>query len=82
MELWSDSGEVDVILTNGGTGFAPRDVTPEATKLVITKEAPGMVIAMIQGSLAVTPFAMLSRLISYGYSLNNCAAHANINADG
>ncbi|ODM89039.1 Gephyrin, partial [Orchesella cincta] len=61
LELWSDSGDVDLILTTGGTGFALRDVTPEATKLVITKEAPGMVIAMIKGSLEVTPMAMLSR---------------------
>lgn len=61
MELWSDSGDFDLILTTGGTGFAPRDVTPEATKLVISKDAPGMVIAMIQGSLGVTPMAMLSR---------------------
>ena len=46
----------------GGTGFAPRDVTPEATKMVIEREAPGLVHAMMSGSLSVTPMAMLSRL--------------------
>ena len=50
-----------MILTTGGTGFSPRDVTPEATKAVINKEAPGLAVAMMQGSLAITPMAMLSR---------------------
>jgi molybdenum cofactor synthesis domain-containing protein len=61
---WADSGEVDVILTTGGTGFAPRDVTPEATLAVIEKQAPGVVEAMRQRSLAITPHAMLSRAIA------------------
>ena len=46
----------------GGTGFATRDVTPEATKMIIEREAPGLVHAMMSGSLSVTPMAMLSRL--------------------
>ena len=50
----------------GGTGFAPRDVTPEATKMAIEREAPGLVHAMMSGSLSVTPMAMLSRLTA-GY---------------
>ena len=50
----------------GGTGFAPRDVTPEATKMIIEREAPGLVHAMMSGSLSVTPMAMLSRLTA-GY---------------
>jgi molybdopterin adenylyltransferase len=58
---WADGGEVDVILTTGGTGFSPRDVTPEATKAVIDRSAPGLVEAMRQASLAITPHAMLSR---------------------
>ena len=58
---WCDSKKLSLILTTGGTGFAPRDVTPEATKDVLEKEAPGIVIAMITASLAVTPHAMLSR---------------------
>ena len=39
---WADGGELDVILTTGGTGFAMRDVTPEATRAVIQREAPGL----------------------------------------
>jgi molybdopterin adenylyltransferase len=59
----ADSGEVDVILTTGGTGFSPRDRTPEATKNVIDREAPGMAEAMRLVSLKVTPHAMLSRAV-------------------
>ena len=61
---WADSGEMDVILTTGGTGFAPRDVTPEATRAVIEREAPGMAEAMRAASLRVTPHAMLSRTVT------------------
>jgi molybdenum cofactor synthesis domain-containing protein len=56
---WADSGELDVLLTTGGTGFAPRDVTPEATREVIQREAPGLAEAMRAASLKVTPHAML-----------------------
>lgn len=58
---WSDVDHVNLILTLGGTGFTPRDVTPEATKLVIEKEASGLAFVMLQESLKITPFAMLSR---------------------
>ncbi|XP_032882784.1 gephyrin isoform X9 [Amblyraja radiata] len=58
---WCDDKELNLILTTGGTGFAPRDVTPEATKEVIEREAPGMALAMLIGSLNVTPLGMLSR---------------------
>lgn len=61
---WADSGEVDVILTTGGTGFAPRDVTPEATRAVIEREAPGLAEAMRAASLKITPHAMLSRVVA------------------
>jgi molybdenum cofactor synthesis domain-containing protein len=61
---WVDSESVDLILTTGGTGFTPRDVTPEATKEVIYKEAPGLAEAMRLASLQVTPHAMLSRAIA------------------
>ena len=61
---WADGGEVDVILTTGGTGFAPRDVTPEATRKVIQREAPGFAEAMRADSLKKTPHAMLSRAIA------------------
>ncbi|MCB0166078.1 MAG: molybdopterin adenylyltransferase [Anaerolineae bacterium] len=61
---WVEQEQVDLILTTGGTGFAPRDVTPEATRLVIEKEAPGLIFAMLRDSLAVTPHAMLSRMVA------------------
>jgi len=58
---WSDQKQVNLILTTGGTGLAPRDVTPEATKAVIEREAPGIAEAMRAFSLQQTPFGMLSR---------------------
>jgi molybdenum cofactor synthesis domain-containing protein len=61
---WSDEGKTDVILTTGGTGFSPRDVTPEATLAVIERQAPGLAEAMRQSGLAVTPYAMLSRAVA------------------
>lgn len=64
LESWCDRLGVDVILTTGGTGFAPRDITPEATKLVIQREAPGIAEAMRLESLKVTPHAMLSRAVA------------------
>jgi gephyrin len=61
---WVDRRRLHLILTSGGTGFAPRDVTPEATRQVIEKEAPGLIFAMLRDSLAVTPHAMLSRMVA------------------
>ena len=61
---WADGGELDVVLTTGGTGFSPRDVTPEATRLVIERDAPGLAEAMRAASLRVTPHAMLSRVVT------------------
>ncbi|NIM94341.1 MAG: molybdenum cofactor biosynthesis protein [Anaerolineales bacterium] len=58
---WSDSGDLNVILTSGGTGFAGRDRAPEATMNVIERSAPGIAEAMRAESLKVTPHAMLSR---------------------
>jgi molybdopterin adenylyltransferase len=58
---WADSNEMDVILTTGGTGFSPRDVTPEATAAVLERAAPGLAEAMRAASLQTTPHAMLSR---------------------
>lgn len=58
---WADGSGLDLILTTGGTGFAPRDVTPEATRAVIEREAPGLAEAMRAASLLKTPHAMLSR---------------------
>jgi molybdopterin adenylyltransferase len=62
--VWADQVGLDLILTSGGTGFAPRDVTPEATRRVIEKEAPGLVEAMRAASLQVTPHGMLSRAVA------------------
>jgi molybdenum cofactor synthesis domain-containing protein len=61
---WADSDELDVILTTGGTGFSPRDVTPEATRAVIERDAPGLAEAMRLASLKITPHAMLSRVVT------------------
>jgi gephyrin len=60
MEQWCGKG-LNLILTSGGTGFAPRDVTPEATRRVIEREAPGIAEALRAGSLRITKHAMLSR---------------------
>lgn len=61
---WADEGALDVILTTGGTGFSPRDVTPEATRAIIERETPGLAEAMRAASLKVTPHAMLSRIVT------------------
>ena len=58
---WSDSDGLDLILTTGGTGFSPRDITPEATVEVIDREAPGLAEAMRAESIKITPHAMMSR---------------------
>lgn len=57
----SDSGQVQLLVTTGGTGFSPRDVTPEATLAVCQRMAPGIPEAMRLASLQITPRAMLSR---------------------
>ncbi len=56
-----DGEKVNLILTTGGTGFSPRDITPEATEAVIEKKAPGIAEAIRASSLVITPRAMLSR---------------------
>jgi molybdenum cofactor synthesis domain-containing protein len=61
---WCDREQLDLVLTTGGTGFAPRDVTPEATRKVIEREAPGLAEAIRSVGLAKTPHAMLSRAIA------------------
>ncbi|MFO7943224.1 MAG: MogA/MoaB family molybdenum cofactor biosynthesis protein [Anaerolineales bacterium] len=58
---WSDQEGVDVILSTGGTGFASRDVTPEATRAVVERNAPGLTESMRAVSMDITPHAMLSR---------------------
>jgi molybdopterin adenylyltransferase len=60
----ADSGRIDLVLTTGGTGVAPRDVTPEATREIIERELPGMTEAMRAESLKKTPNAMISRAVA------------------
>ena len=60
---WADEGSVDIILTTGGTGLSPRDVTPEATLMVVDRIVPGFAEAMRLESLKQTPMAMLSRAV-------------------
>ena len=61
---WADSRAADLVLTTGGTGLAPRDITPEATLAVIERQVPGIPEAMRAASLAITPMAMLSRMVA------------------
>jgi molybdenum cofactor synthesis domain-containing protein len=61
---WADGGSMDVILTTGGTGLAPRDVTPEATLSIVDKVVPGLAEVMRGQTFAKTPFAALSRAVA------------------
>jgi len=63
LRMYSDRDDINLILTTGGTGFAPRDNTPEATREVIEKEAPGLAELMRLKSLDQTPLAPLSRSV-------------------
>ncbi|MGD9393997.1 MAG: MogA/MoaB family molybdenum cofactor biosynthesis protein [Dehalococcoidia bacterium] len=61
---WADEGNMDIILTTGGTGLAPRDVTPEATLSIVDKEVPGLAEMMRVKSFTITPNAMLGRAVA------------------
>jgi len=61
---WADEGNVDVILTTGGTGLGPRDVTPEATLSVVDKVVPGLAEMMRAQTFSATPFSLLSRAVA------------------
>jgi molybdopterin adenylyltransferase len=61
---WCDQGVADLVLTTGGTGFTPRDVTPEATRAVIQREAPGLAELLRASGSHSTPYAWLSRGIA------------------
>ena len=63
LKEWTDKFKLDLIVTSGGTGLSPRDVTPEATRLVIEKEIPGLAEAMRMLTRDKTPFALLSRAV-------------------
>lgn len=64
LAAWCDAADLDVVLTTGGTGFSPRDVTPEATRAVIDREAPGLAERMRAVGLEHTPHAMLARAVT------------------
>lgn len=64
LRRWTDDLRLDLILTTGGTGLSPTDITPEATLAVLDRQAPGIVEAMRRETLAKTPFAMLSRAVA------------------
>ena len=61
---WADASDVDIIVTTGGTGLGPHDVTPEACLSVIDKEVPGLAETMRAKTLQFTPMAMLSRSVA------------------
>ena len=61
---WADEGSIDVIVTTGGTGLGPRDVTPEATLSVVDKVVPGLTEAMRAETFTITPSAILSRAVA------------------
>jgi molybdenum cofactor synthesis domain-containing protein len=63
LRLHADAGAVNLIVTTGGTGLSPRDVTPEATRDVIEREAPGLAELMRAESVKITPLAALSRSV-------------------
>ncbi len=64
LKSWADELKLNLILTTGGTGVAPRDVTPDATLAVIEKQVPGMAEAMRAFSLQKTPMAVISRAVA------------------
>ncbi|RKP11920.1 molybdopterin adenylyltransferase, partial [Piptocephalis cylindrospora] len=61
LKLWSSHRKLDMVLTTGGTGFGQRDCTPEAVLPLLTKQAPGLVTAMLMSSIQSNPYAALSR---------------------
>ena len=64
LKEWADSGDFDLIITCGGTGVSPRDVTPDATKKILDREIPGLGEEMRRASFAITPHALLSRAVA------------------
>ncbi len=61
LRTWCDDGAADIIVTTGGTGLSPRDITPEATRDIAERDVPGLPIALAIEGLKKTPYAVLSR---------------------
>ena len=61
LTAWCDNDEADLVITTGGTGVAPRDITPEATRVVIEREAPGIAEELRRHGMASTKYSMISR---------------------
>jgi molybdenum cofactor synthesis domain-containing protein len=64
LKEWADAGSATLILTTGGTGVAPRDVTPEATRRVLDREIPGLAELMRQKGIEQTKFSVMSRALA------------------
>ena len=64
LAAWADSGRVDLVLTTGGTGLGPRDVTPEATLSVVNRVVPGLAETMRARTFDASPFSILSRAVA------------------
>ena len=64
LRTWCDSGDVDCVLTSGGTGLSSRDLTPQATLAIMDYEVPGIAEAMRAASMPAVPTAMLSRAVA------------------
>lgn len=75
LKYYADELHVDLVLTTGGTGFSPRDWTPEATLDIAERQAPGLAEAMRQASLKITPHAMLSRAVA---AIRGCTLIVNL----
>jgi molybdenum cofactor synthesis domain-containing protein len=64
LTAWCDNDEADLVITTGGTGLAPRDVTPEATRIVLEREAPGIAEELRRHGMASTKYSSISRGVS------------------
>jgi molybdenum cofactor synthesis domain-containing protein len=64
LRRWADDDEIPLLVTTGGTGLAPSDVTPEATRSILDREVPGIAESILMRTLEHTPMAMISRAVA------------------